>query len=55
MLADSSEPTVLCRTAYGNVSAYWKGDAPVEGGAYDVEFEIDKLLFWDRDIMVSKG
>lgn len=46
--------TVLCKTDFGEVSVYWRGNPPVENETYDVEFEIEKLLFWDRDINFSK-
>ncbi len=54
ILADKPKPIVLCKTGYGNVSVYWMGNTPVENETYDVEFETDKLLVWDRDIVVTE-
>ncbi len=54
ILADKPNLIVLCKTGYGDVSAYWMGNTPVENETYDVEFETDKLLVWDRDIVVTE-
>lgn len=54
ILNDEPKFSVLCKTDYGDVSVHWIGNAPIENEIYDVEFETDKLLLWNRDIFVTE-
>ena len=54
ILDNKTEVEVLCRTQYGNISIFWIGSNPIEGEIYDVEFESDEILIWNRDIFLSK-
>ena len=48
------KPIALCKTDYGNISVCWMENIPILYEIYDVVFEINEILFWDKDIIPSK-
>ena len=45
---------VYANTKYGVLSLKWQGELPLVNHEYDVEFDINETLYWNKDIVLSQ-